>query len=160
MRTHACIRMHMYKCSYIFMHNKCMQMHEYTYAEVCVCVFFRFIYMPFILSLIVRNPTCAGLPFERLSFDTPKDSLSKDSLSKDSPAQFGARIELLDAIPDSTLSSKQVVPHPSKHDLHQRHDLPPEATVSAKSWSKSIRIGPNKPKWHSRGLGPDAGTRK
>ena len=55
-------------------------------------------------------PTCAGLSFERLSVDISKDSLSKDSLSKDVPAQFGPIIELLDAIPDGTLSSKQVVP--------------------------------------------------
>ena len=50
------------------------------------------------------DPTCAGLPFERLSFD----------ISKNGSAQFGPIIQLEDAIADNTLSSKQVVPLPSK----------------------------------------------
>ena len=89
----------------------------------------------------IYYPTCARLSFERLSFD-----ISKDSLSKDGPAQFGPIIELLDAIPDSALSSKQVVPHPSKHNLHKYHDLGSEPTVWTETWSTSIRIGPNNPK--------------
>ena len=56
-------------------------------------------------------------------------TFSKDSVSKDGPAQVGPIIEFLDAVPDSTLSSKQVVPQPSKHDLHKFEGLDPESTV-------------------------------
>jgi len=69
-------------------------------------------------------PTCAELSFEKMSFEN-----SKDSRSKDGPAQFGPISVLWDAIADSTLSSKQVVPHPSKHNLFKCHDLDPESTV-------------------------------
>ena len=50
-------------------------------------------------------------------------------ISKDGPAQVDPIIAFLDAIPDSTLSSKQVVPHPSEHNLHKCHDLDLESTV-------------------------------
>jgi len=66
--------------------------------------------------------------------------LSKDGLSKDGTEQIRPIIGLLDALPDSTLSSKQVVPHPNKHNLYKYHDLGPESTVWAETESKSFRI--------------------
>jgi len=74
-------------------------------------------------------PTCMGLSVERLSFEISKGNLSKDNVSKDGPAQFGSLIELWDTIPESSLSRKQVVTHPSKHNLHKCNGLGPESTV-------------------------------
>jgi len=74
-----------------------------------------------------------------------KDNLSKDSFSKDGPAQIGPIIEILDEIPESTLNSMQVVAHPRKQNLYKCHDLGPEPTVWAETWSTSIRIDVNKP---------------
>jgi len=52
---------------------------------------------------------------------------------KDGPAQVGPTIECLVATPESTLSSKQAVPHPSKHNLHKWHNLSLESTVWAET---------------------------
>ena len=54
---------------------------------------------------------------------------ARDRLLKDGPVQVGPIIEFLEAVPDSTPSSKQMVPHPSKHNLHKCIDLDPESTV-------------------------------
>jgi len=87
-------------------------------------------------------------------------TFSKDSLSKDGPAQVGPIIALLDAIPDSTLSSKQVVPHPNKHNFHK-------CKIYVQIRSFELKLGPHRSvsvqitsKWHSGGLGPNPGTGK
>jgi len=92
---------------------------------------------------------CASLP---CSSQPTRDRLLKDCLLPIKRQSFKRQsferlpmITLLDAIPDSTLSSKQVVPHPSKHNLHEGHDLGPESTVWAETGSTSIRIGLDKP---------------
>jgi len=80
-------------------------------------------------------------------FDISKTVFQKTVFQKTVPcSQFGPIIELLDAIPDSTLSAKQVVPQPSEHNSHKCHDVDPESTVWTEILYKSIRISLNKPK--------------
>jgi len=56
-------------------------------------------------------------------------TFSKNNHSKHDAAQFGPIVDFVDAIPGSTLSSKQLVPQLSKHNCYKWHDMGPESTV-------------------------------